>query len=97
MTRHTALAVGVAALLAVASISTVAGQQPGSPYPPAKPQAMAPAGTVARGAQLVMLGGCNDCHTPKLQNGPPTCPARSRDTRRMRRSRRTSWAACRRT
>ncbi len=71
MTRHTALAVGVAALLAVASISTVAGQQPGSPYPPAKPQPLAPAGSVARGAQLVTLGGCNDCHTPKLQNGAP--------------------------
>ena len=26
-----------------------------------------PCGTVARGAQLVALGGCNDCHTPKLQ------------------------------
>jgi mono/diheme cytochrome c family protein len=32
---------------------------------------MAPEGTVARGAQLVMLGGCNDCHTPKLANGAP--------------------------
>ena len=32
---------------------------------------MAPAGSIARGAQLVMLGGCNDCHTPKLPNGAP--------------------------
>ncbi len=70
MTR-TALAVGVSALVAVASITYVIGQQPGNPSPPAKPQPLAPAGTVARGAQLVMLGGCNDCHTPKLQNGEP--------------------------
>jgi hypothetical protein len=71
MTRHTAFAVGAGAFIAVASISIVAGQQPGSPYPPAKPQAMAAAGTAARGAQLVALGGCHDCHTPKLQNGVP--------------------------
>ena len=69
MTRKTTLAIGLSALAAVASIALVAGQQPANPYPPAKPQAMAPAGSAARGAQLVMLGGCNDCHTPKLQNG----------------------------
>ena len=71
MTRPTALAAGVGAFIAVASISIVAGQRPGNPYPPAKPQAMAAAGSAARGAQLVMLGGCNDCHTPKVQNGAP--------------------------
>ena len=71
MTRSTALAIGASAVVAVASIAIVAGQQAGSPYPPARPQAVAPAGTAARGAQLVMLGGCNDCHTPKLQNGAP--------------------------
>lgn len=71
MTRHSAFAAGVVAFTAVASIAVVAGQKPGSPYPPAKPQAMAAAGTAARGAQLVALGGCNDCHTPKLQNGVP--------------------------
>lgn len=70
MTR-TAFAVGLSALVAVASVSFVTGQQAGSPYPPAHPQPLAPAGTAARGAQLVMLGGCNDCHTPKLQNGMP--------------------------
>jgi mono/diheme cytochrome c family protein len=63
--------VGLSALVAVASVSFVTGQQAGSPYPPARPQPLAPAGTAARGAQLVMLGGCNDCHTPKLQNGMP--------------------------
>jgi mono/diheme cytochrome c family protein len=71
MTRRTALATGVGAFMAIASIAIVAGQPPGSPYPPAKPQAMAAEGTAARGAQLVRLGGCNDCHTPKLQNGAP--------------------------
>ena len=37
--------------------------------PPAKPQKLAPVGTAARGAQLVSLGGCHDCHTPKLPDG----------------------------
>jgi mono/diheme cytochrome c family protein len=49
------------------SIASLMAQQ--SPYPPAKPQTVAPAGSIARGAQLVMLGGCDDCHTPKLQGG----------------------------
>ena len=37
------------------------------------PAAAAPASatSVARGAQLVLLGGCNDCHTTKLANGQP--------------------------
>ena len=48
MTRHTALFAGAGAFMAVASISILAGQQPGSPYPPAKPQTMAPAETPAR-------------------------------------------------
>ncbi len=71
MTRHTAFAAGVGAFIAVASLVLVAGQQPANPYPPARPQPMAPAGSVARGAQLVTLGGCHDCHSPKLQNGAP--------------------------
>ncbi|MGH9413238.1 MAG: hypothetical protein ACRD0Y_05805 [Terriglobales bacterium] len=34
--------------------------------------AVAPGATsAARGAQLVALGGCNDCHTPRLPNGQP--------------------------
>jgi len=48
---------------------TASAQQPANPYPPPKPMAMAPAGSVARGAQLALLGGCHDCHTPKLPNG----------------------------
>lgn len=27
--------------------------------------------SAARGAQLVLLGGCDDCHTPQLPNGEP--------------------------
>lgn len=27
--------------------------------------------SAARGAQLVAIGGCDDCHTPKLPNGSP--------------------------
>lgn len=61
-----------AGALLVAAIPVLAQQ---SPYPPAKPQALAAVGSVARGAQLVALGGCHDCHTPKLQDGRPD-PAR---------------------
>jgi hypothetical protein len=64
------LALGAATLVAVVSIPLIAGQGPGNPYPPPKPQAMATT-QVARGAQLVTLGGCHDCHTPKLPNGAP--------------------------
>jgi mono/diheme cytochrome c family protein len=70
MTRSPLVAIGAFAIAALVAVPLVA-QQPASPYPPAKPQAVAPAGTVARGAQLAMLGGCHDCHTPKLQNGAP--------------------------
>ncbi|MBP1635561.1 MAG: diheme cytochrome c-553 [Acidobacteria bacterium] len=60
----------IASALAVAVTLPIAAQQPPpNPYPPVKPERMAAAGTAARGAQLVMLGGCHDCHTPKLQNG----------------------------
>jgi mono/diheme cytochrome c family protein len=58
----------VFAVVAVAAIP-LAAQQPGNPYPPAKPEVAAPAGSAARGAQLARLGGCHDCHTPKLPNG----------------------------
>jgi mono/diheme cytochrome c family protein len=59
-------------LVVVLVTSLAAGQQPKSPYPPAQPARLAASPTSAqRGAQLVMLGGCNDCHTPKLQNGMP--------------------------
>jgi hypothetical protein len=66
MNGKTTLSIG--ALVLSMSIPLVARQAPGAGYPPPKPQPVAtsPAG---RGAQLVMLGGCHDCHTPKLQNG----------------------------
>jgi len=38
-----------------------------SPAPPAPPAAVE--GMIERGAYLVRIGGCNDCHTP-LKNGP---------------------------
>lgn len=59
------------AAVTTAIAASLSAQQPPSPYPPAKPQPMAKAGSIARGAQLAMLGGCHDCHTPKLQNGAP--------------------------
>jgi len=70
MNRTAALTIGAAVLATAVSIPILARQGPANPYPPPKPQAMAttPAG---RGAQLVALGGCHDCHTPKLQNGAP--------------------------
>lgn len=67
MTRKPTLVLLAAALVA-AIVVPIAGQQ-ASPLPPAKPEKMAPAGTAARGAQLVLLGGCHDCHTPKLPDG----------------------------
>jgi mono/diheme cytochrome c family protein len=70
MTTSPLVAIGTLAIAALAAVP-LAARQPKSPYPPAKPQAVAPAGTAARGAQLVMLGGCHDCHTPKLQSGEP--------------------------
>jgi mono/diheme cytochrome c family protein len=70
MNRNAAVALGAAALVAAVSIPLVAGQGPANPYPPPKPQAMATT-PAARGAQLVSLGGCHDCHTPKLPNGAP--------------------------
>jgi mono/diheme cytochrome c family protein len=70
MTRSPLVILGTLAVAALATVPLVA-RQGASPYPPAKPEAAAPTGTAARGAQLAMLGGCHDCHTPKLQNGAP--------------------------
>jgi mono/diheme cytochrome c family protein len=57
-------------LIVVSLTALTAAQQPRSPYPPPRPMTLAsPATSAARGAQLVMLGGCHDCHTPKLPNG----------------------------
>jgi hypothetical protein len=67
MTRKLTLGLSAAALLAAVVVPLVAQQS--SPLPPAKPEKMAAVGTAARGAQLVMLGGCHDCHTPKLPDG----------------------------
>ena len=66
--RRAPLVIGLAVVGAIGSIALAAQQ---APYPPAKPQALAPAGSLQRGGQLVMLGGCDDCHTPKLQGGVP--------------------------
>ena len=68
MTRKLTFALSAAALVA-AVVAPLLGQPQASPLPPAKPERLAPVGTAARGAQLVMLGGCHDCHTPKLQDG----------------------------
>ena len=59
----------VSTLTAAIVLPIAAQQPPANPYPPPKPEKMAPAGSVARGRQLVMLGGCHDCHTPKRQDG----------------------------
>lgn len=67
MTRNATLAMGALVFASVFSVGLAARQAPGAGYPPPKPQ---PVGTTqaARGAQLVMLGGCHDCHTPKGPN-----------------------------
>ena len=69
MTRIQTLVVGAAAFVAAVSVPVAARQQPANPYPPARPEAMAASGTIARGAQLLALGGCHDCHSPKLPDG----------------------------
>jgi cytochrome c553 len=70
MNRKQTLAIGAFALATSLSIPLVARQAPGLGYPPAKPQPVG-ASQAARGAQLAMLGGCHDCHTPKGPNGAP--------------------------
>jgi mono/diheme cytochrome c family protein len=67
MNRQTTFAIGALALVSAMSIPLFARQAPGTGYPPPKPQPMATS-QAARGAQLVMLGGCHDCHTPKGPN-----------------------------
>lgn len=70
MTRTVSFVLAAAIVLAAAVVAPLIGQQPpANPYPPPKPETLAAVGTAARGAQLVMLGGCHDCHTPKLPNG----------------------------
>ncbi len=59
----------VSTLTAAIVLPIAAQQPPAHPFPPAKPERMAPSGTAERGAQLVMLGGCHDCHTPKRPDG----------------------------
>jgi mono/diheme cytochrome c family protein len=66
--KRTLLVIGLALAGAAGAVALGAQQ---SPYPPAKPQAPAPAASLKRGGQLVLLGGCDDCHTPKLQGGVP--------------------------
>ncbi len=69
MRRDAPISFAVAVICTVAVVS-LAARQAKSPYPPAKPEAAAsPATSVKRGEQLTMLGGCHDCHTPKLANG----------------------------
>jgi mono/diheme cytochrome c family protein len=67
------LAVVSLALLAVNAmllVWTMADDQPPPLYPPGRAQALAtPPESAARGEQLAFLGGCHDCHTPKLPDG----------------------------
>ncbi len=56
-----------ALFVGVASMAVATAQQ--NPYPAPKPQKLAPAASIERGGQLALLGGCDDCHTPKLVGG----------------------------
>lgn len=62
-----------ACLAMLFGLASLEGQQqpaPKSPYAKPNPVKLAPGPSSAeRGAQLVLLGGCNDCHTPKLPGG----------------------------
>jgi mono/diheme cytochrome c family protein len=68
--RRDAPIILAAVVVCTAAAVTLAARQAKSPYPPARPGTMAsPATSARRGEQLTMLGGCHDCHTPKLPNG----------------------------
>lgn len=62
-----------ACLVSLSGLASLEGLQQAatkSPYPKPSPMKLAPgASSVERGGQLVLLGGCNDCHTPKLPGG----------------------------
>lgn len=60
-----------AGALVLRGIQGPAGSEAPKPlYPPGKAEkTVASRTSAARGRQLVMLGGCNDCHTPKLPDG----------------------------
>jgi hypothetical protein len=65
------ICVGAVCLMTAVAI---AGQQSAAQplYPPGKAEKMPASPTsVERGRQLVHMGGCNDCHTPKLPTGQP--------------------------
>ncbi len=70
MLRVAPLGVLAVALAGATLVTLAANPQPQSPYPPPQPMTFAAVPTsAARGAQLIMLGGCHDCHTPKLPGG----------------------------
>ncbi|MGN6592659.1 MAG: hypothetical protein ACTHJX_07165 [Terriglobales bacterium] len=64
-----------ACMLAVIAGLAVGWAACGRSTPPAEkaaaPAAAAADTSAARGAQLALLGGCDDCHTPMLPNGEP--------------------------
>ncbi|PWB67726.1 diheme cytochrome c-553 [candidate division GN15 bacterium] len=71
--RSLAVFLGLLALMAVAYSQSETKTQPKNPGGDA-----ADAGRVKRGAYLVMLGGCNDCHSPKVftAQGPQPDPSK---------------------
>ena len=66
--RITIIAIAVASLLVAGTIGTAA-QKNARQKTNATKAAQAAKAKVARGAYLVNVGGCNDCHTP-FKNGP---------------------------
>lgn len=72
MPKFRMVVLGAAAVLMVAGVGCQSRSSPSANAaadPPAQ-AAAAPAPTsAARGAQLVLLGACDDCHTPRLPNG----------------------------
>ncbi|HEY8055605.1 MAG TPA: hypothetical protein VIE13_06815 [Terriglobales bacterium] len=58
------------AVLALAAALSACNQSAPPAETVASPAAAADT-SAARGSQLVLLGGCDDCHTPQLPNGEP--------------------------
>ena len=57
--------IGISGLACCLVASSLAAEPPVVKDPASKPTSIA----LARGKYLVTLGGCHDCHTPKIMTG----------------------------
>lgn len=78
MSKTLLIAAGTIASIVVAAsaLDPLNAAVPSTKAPTAKPTAKAPATmtSIQRGKYLLMLGGCNDCHTPGFDQSAGTTP-----------------------